>query len=218
MIAAGSKTTIGVPRASTPSDPTLGFAVFAERGEGVEYSLEHAVIGGEDRFLVLHNASGPDFELAVAPIDPTPRDGWHPLIAHDPAVRLEDVDAFAGHLVVHQRSRGLTQLRILELDDHGVGDDYLVEFDEEIYTVGSAGNPTFEQPTVRLGYTTHGRPVVGLRLRRAHPRAAPCSSAHPCSVRDWGLRPRRLRGAPALGHRRRRRAGADLDRLPARRA
>ena len=54
---------------------------------------------------------------AVAPIDPTPRDGWDPLIAHDPAVRLEDVDAFAGHLVVHQRSRGLTQLRILELDD-----------------------------------------------------------------------------------------------------
>ena len=48
---------------------------------------------------------------------PTPQEGWTPLIAHDPAVRLENVDAFAGHLVVHQRSGGLTQLRILELGD-----------------------------------------------------------------------------------------------------
>ena len=157
VIAAGSKTTSEYHVLDTER-PELGFRCFAERVEGVEYSLEHAVLGGQDRFLVLHNASGPDFELAVAPVDPTPRDGWDPLIAHDPAVRLEDVDAFAGHLMVHQRSRGLTQLRILELDDHGVGDDYLVEFDAEIYTVGSSGNPTFEQPTVRLGYTTMAVP------------------------------------------------------------
>jgi oligopeptidase B len=153
VIAAGSKTTSEYHVLDTER-PELGFRCFAERVEGVEYSLEHAVLGGEDRFLVLHNASGPDFELAVAPIDPTPRAGWDPLIAHDPAVRLEDVDAFAGHLVVHQRSRGLTQLRILELGEQGVGDDYLIEFDAETYTVGASGNPSFEQPMVRLGYTT----------------------------------------------------------------
>ena len=94
---------------------------------------------------MLHNATGPDFELA-RPGRATAPEAWRPLIAHDPAVRLEDVDAFAGHLVVHQRSDGLTQLRVLELGDDGVGDDYLVEFDEEIYTVGSAGNPEFGQP------------------------------------------------------------------------
>jgi len=153
MIAAGSKTTSEYHVLDTRR-PELGFRCFAERVEGVEYSLEHAVIGGEDRFLVVHNATGPDFELGVAPVEPTGSAGWEPLIPHDPAVRIEDVDAFAGHLVVHQRSRGLTQLRILELGDRGVGDDYLVEFDEEIYTVGSAGNPDFEQPTVRIGYTT----------------------------------------------------------------
>ena len=90
------------------------------------------------------------------------------------------MDAFAGHLVVHQRSRGLTQLRILELDDHGTGDDYLVEFDAEVYTVGSGGNPDFEQPTVRLGYTT---------------------MAVPSSVYDYDVRQRRLtllKRAPVL--------------------
>jgi oligopeptidase B len=71
------------------------------------------------------------------------------------------VDAFAGHLVVSQRSEGLTQLRILVLDDaapDGLGDDFGVEFDEEVHTVGAGGNPEFGQPTVRLGYVTLADP------------------------------------------------------------
>ncbi len=160
VIAAGSKVTSEY-RYLDADDPDAGWQVFAERREGLEYSLEHAVVGGEDLFLVLHNATGPDFEIGTAPVAPTPPEQWRPLIPHDPAVRLEDVDAFAGHLVVHQRSDGLTQLRILELGDAPerlVADDYLVHFDQEVYTAGSAGNPSFEQPTVRLGYTTMAIP------------------------------------------------------------
>lgn len=184
VIASGSKTTSEYRFSDAdalPESAQAGWRIFAERVEGVEYSLDHAVIAGQDRFLVLHNASGPDFELATAPVAPTTRDGWEPLIPHDADVRLEDVDAFAGHLVVHQRSQGLTQLRMLELGESGVTEDYLVEFDEEIYTVGSGSNPGFEQPTVRLGYT---------------------SMAIPSSVYDYDVRSRDLallRRAPVLG-------------------
>lgn len=180
VIASGSKTTSEY-RFLDADAPDTGWQIFAERCEGLEYSLDHAVIAGEDVFLVLHNHTGADFELATAPVAPTPAAQWRALIAHDPAVRLEDVDAFAGHLVVHQRSNGLTQLRILELDGDGVGDDYLVEFDHEIYTVGSAGNPGFHQPVLRLGYTT---------------------MAVPSSVYDYDVRTRDLtllRRAPVLG-------------------
>ncbi|GAA1152117.1 S9 family peptidase [Nocardioides aquiterrae] len=180
VVASGSKTTSEY-RVLDADRPELGLRVFSERREGLEYSLDHAVIAGEDVFLVLHNGTGPDFELATAPVEPTAPDDWRPLIAHDPAVRLEDVDAFAGHLVVHQRSDGLTQLRIVELGVDGLGDDYLVEFDHEIYTVGSAGNPGFHQPVVRLGYTT---------------------MAVPSSVYDYDVRSRELtllRRAPVLG-------------------
>ena len=85
---------------------------------------------------------------------------------------------------MHQRSDGLTQLRILELGDDPaapVTDDYLVEFDHEVYTVGSGGNPGFDQPTVRLGYTT---------------------MAVPSSVYDYDVRTRELtllKQAPVLG-------------------
>jgi oligopeptidase B len=183
VVAAGSKSTSEY-RYLDADAPETGFQVFAERREGVEYSLDHAVLGGEDRFLVMHNGSGPDFEVGTAPIAPTPQEGWTPLIAHDPTVRLENIDAFAGHLVVHQRSGGLTQLRILALGDDPsspVTDDYLVEFDHEIYTVGSGSNPGFTQPTVRLGYTT---------------------MAVPSSVYDYDVRTRELtllKQAPVLG-------------------
>jgi oligopeptidase B len=156
MIASGSKTTSAY-RVLDTQDRAAGFREWA-RVEGTEYSLEHAVIGGEDHFLVLHNANGPDFELGLAPILPTDPDGWKPLIRHTEGVRLEDVDAFSGHLVVHQRSEGLTRLRILPLDEAGVSDDFLVEFDDEVYTIGSGSNPEFDQPVVRLGYTTMARP------------------------------------------------------------
>lgn len=184
VVAAGSKTTSEY-RYLDADAPDLGWQVFCPRREGLEYSLDHAVLAGEDRFLVMHNHTGPDFELGHSPVAPTRAEEWTPLLAHDAATRLEDVDAFAGHLVVHQRSQGLTQLRILELGPGGQGgvtDDYLVEFDHEVYTVGSGGNPHFEQPVVRLGYTT---------------------MAVPSSVYDYDVRTRELtllRQAPVLGH------------------
>ena len=92
MIAASSKTTSEF-HVLDAADPDARPVLFAARTDGVEYSLEHAVVGGEDRFLVLHNATGPEFELAVAPAEPTPAPEWRALLPHDPSVRLEDVDA-----------------------------------------------------------------------------------------------------------------------------
>ena len=186
MVVTGSKTTSEV-HVLDAERPELGLRCFLPRQEGLEYSLEHAVIGGVDRFLVLHNATGPDFELAHAPVEPSGQDDWTPLVPHDDRVRLEEVDAFSGHLVIHQRSAGLTQLRILELreDATGVeealGEDYLVSFDREIHTVGAGGNPGFDQPVLRLGYT---------------------SLAVPASVYDYDVRTRELtllRRQPVLG-------------------
>jgi oligopeptidase B len=162
-------------------DPERGFWVFSERQSGLDYSLDHAVIGGQDVFLVLHNGTGPDFEIATAPCAPTPPEQWTPLVPHDPAVRLEDVDAYAGHLVVSQRSEGLTQVRIIELGESGVADDHLVEFDAEVYSAGAGGGPNWTQPTVRVGYTT---------------------MAVPSSVYDYDVRSRELtllKQAPVLG-------------------
>lgn len=170
MIASGSKTTTELHVLDTASGSA--FECYAPRVEGVEYSLEHAVIGGEDCFLVMHNASGPNFELARGGLVPSGKDEWEPLLAHSPEVRLEDVSAYSTHLVVNQRSEGLTQLRILDLDDHGIAEDRLVEFPDELYTIGGGGNSCFDDPLVRLGYTSMRTPAsihdLDTRTRELH--------------------------------------------------
>ena len=153
MVVSGSKTTSEY-RVLDASDPEGEFRVVAPRRQGVEYSVEHAVVGGQDRFLILHNDGAVNFELAEAPVDSSGPDSWRTLIAHSDSQRLEDVDAFATHLVVSQRSEGMTQVRIVPLTDEGYGEGYLVGFDEPLYTVGPGGNPEFGQPVVRLGYTS----------------------------------------------------------------
>ena len=201
VIGSGSKTTTEY-RVLDAADPTGEFRVVAPRRQGVEYGIEHAVIGGEDCLLVLHNEDAENYALARAPFDATSHEQWQPLIAHDPAVRLEDVDAFAGHLVVSQRSDGLTQLRVIELDDtrpDGLGDDYLVHFDEPVYTVGAGSNAEFHQPTIRLGYTTMATPpsvydfdvpTRTLHLRKTtpvlpHPVRGPFDPDHYEQHRTW---------------------------------
>jgi oligopeptidase B len=163
-------------------DPEATWTVFHPREEGLQYDLEHAVVAGEDRFLVHHNHTGPDFEIGWCPIQPAPPSDWTPLVPHDEHVRLEDVAAYAGHLVVHQRSGGLTQLRIIELGDDGPGDDYLMEFSQEVYTVGASGGAEFDQPVVRVSFT---------------------SLTVPPSVYDYDVRDRELallKQTPVRGH------------------
>lgn len=160
MIAASSKTTSEF-HVLDAADPSAQPVCFAPRTDGVEYSLEHAVIGGDDHFLVLHNATGPEFELAVAPAVPTTSGDWRPLLAHDPSIRLEDVDAFADHLVVQQRSGGRTRVRVLDLGPDAaapIAGDRFVEFPGELATVGAGSNPAFDQPTIRVGMTSLSRP------------------------------------------------------------
>ncbi|WP_280475423.1 S9 family peptidase [Nocardia farcinica] len=161
MIWVGSKiTTEGWVLES--DDPEGEFRVLLPRREGVEYSAEHAVIGGQDRFLILHNdvvdgVKAQNFVLAEAPVD-NPAD-LRILIGHRDDVRLEDIDAFADHLVLSYRREALTRLAVWPLTETGYGDLRELEFDLELFAVGMGGNPEWAQPTLRLGLTSFITPM-----------------------------------------------------------
>jgi oligopeptidase B len=141
-------------------EPDAGFRVVAPRREGVEYSVDHAVVAGDDRFLILHNDGGANFLLAEAPVDDPAPERWRTLIEHDEQVRLEDVDAFADHLVLSYRRGGLTRLAVQPLGPDGYGELRELQFDEELYTCGTAGNPEFSQPVLRLAFTSMVTPAT----------------------------------------------------------
>ena len=148
IIASGSSITSEV-RYADSADPNAEFTVVLPRREGVEYSLEHAVVGGQDRFLILHNDGAVNFTLTEAPVsDPTQQ---RTLIAHRDDVRLEGVDAFGGHLVVSYRRAALPRIQLWPIGSDG---DYAepeeIAFDSDLMSSGLGGNPNWVSPKLRI--------------------------------------------------------------------
>lgn len=149
VLGAGSKITSEV-RILDADDPSGEFRLVRPRRTGVEYGIEHA----GDFFYVLHNENARNFELATAPLDDPGT--WTPLIEHRDDTRLLEIDAFAGHAVVHFRRDGLTGLRVLPHDGEA---PYEIDFPEPLYDVGPAGNPEFVTDRLRLAYTSMVTPA-----------------------------------------------------------
>ncbi len=159
MIGAGSGITSEVFVADA-ADPQAQFTSVLPRREGVEYSVEHAVVGGEDRFLILHNDGAVNFTLVEAPVgNPAEQ---RTLVPHDDSVRLEAVDAFVGHLVLSYRRAALPRIQLWPLTANGqYGTPEEVAFDSELMASGLAGNPNWDAPRLRIAATSF---VVPLRV------------------------------------------------------
>jgi oligopeptidase B len=157
IIAAGSAVTSEV-RYGDAADPQTDFTVVWPRRELVEYSVEHAVVGGEDRFLILHNDGAENFTLVEAPVnDPT---AFRTLIEHRDDVRLDAVDAFEGHLVVSYRREALPRVQLWPVyadGDYGHPED--ITFDSELMSAGLGANPSWSSPKLRIGATSFVIPV-----------------------------------------------------------
>jgi oligopeptidase B len=130
----------------------------AAREHGVEYDLDHR---GDDLVIVTNADGAEDFKLVTAPVDAPERSNWVELVAHRPGIRLEGADAFATHLVLHERTEARTQLRIVD-PATGAGDT--LPMDEEVYTAGAGANPAFDTRVLRFGYTSMTTPVQEIDL------------------------------------------------------
>ncbi|MGA4791662.1 S9 family peptidase [Nocardia sp. AB354] len=143
-------------------DPEGEFRVLLPRREGVEYSAEHAVIGGQDRLLILHNdvvdgVKAENFVLTEAPVDDPA--AMTMLIGHRDDVRLEDVDCFRDHLVLSYRREALPRVAVWPLTSDGYGELRELEFGLELFSAGVGSNPEWAQPTLRLGVTSFITPM-----------------------------------------------------------
>lgn len=136
------------------ANPTGEFRCLVPRKEGVEYGVDHAIVNDEDRWLVIHNASGPNFELAECGIDELHSfESLNVLVPHRDNVRIEGVDTFATHIAFGYRSGGIGRLAIMKLDP-GYTEFKELEFPEELYSVGTGSNPEWKAPKLRFSYTS----------------------------------------------------------------
>ncbi|WP_017203085.1 S9 family peptidase [Microbacterium algeriense] len=162
------------------------------RREGVEYSVDHAVVDGEDRLLILHNDQALDFELvSVSASDP--QGERHVVVAHEQGRRLLGVDAFRDYATVEYRSEGLERVGLLDYATDTVDE---LRFDEPLYSAGVSGNPEWHSPFLRLGYASFVTPGTvydldlatrELVLRKQVPVLGGYDPAEYGQRRDWAV-------------------------------
>jgi len=171
------------------------------RREGVEYAVEHVRLpdpqgGRADVVLVLHNGGSGEapenFELALSKVptgEPLVPEHAVTVVPSSSGTRLEDVDAFDGHVVVAYRREGLARVGVVPLSpltgpfapsfselseaggtrvqpgsDTSVGETAWevreIPFEQPLFTVGTGANPEFRQPAVRLAYASFVEPAT----------------------------------------------------------
>ena len=193
LISSGSKITSEV-RVLDAGDPTGEFRVVVPRETGVEYSVDHAVVAGQDRLLVLHNRNAVNFTLGAGPVSLSSLDELEPVIAPSDATRLTDVDVSARTVAVNLREGGLAQVRVFRLGAEGLEEGGNIPFEEELFASGASGFSDWEQPFVRLSYGSFLTPSTvyeydpatgDLHLRKQQPVLGGYDPSSYVQTREW---------------------------------
>lgn len=186
LVGAASRTTSEV-HALDLTDPADGLRLVAARRDGVEYDVDHAVVGGRDRFVITHNAAAEDFELVLADVgDPDPAH-WTPLVPHERGTRVVGATALHRAIAVQLRRDALSRVLVIPLTDEGTGDPWEVPFTEPLFTseIGRVADPA--SPLLRVSYSSFVTPgtVYDVDLASREPLLRKRSPVLPLDGRDF---------------------------------
>ena len=129
-------------------NPRGDFEIFQERdyANKLEYTVSHY----EDKFYVRTNKNAKNFRLMETPIGATGQENWKEVIPHRDDVLLEGVEIFNDFMVLSERIKGITNLRVIK----NAGEDYNIEFPDSAYLAYTGTNPEFDTQILRIGYTS----------------------------------------------------------------
>ncbi len=120
---------------------------FTPRERGLEYSFDHY----QDKFYIVTNWDALNFKLMETPDTKTEKSNWKEKIPHRNDVLLEGIDIFKNYLVISERSKASTNLRII---DQKTNEEHYLDFGETAYTLYSSTNLEFDTDLLRYGYTS----------------------------------------------------------------
>ncbi len=144
LIASGSKTS--TEYLYIPADsPTDAPKVILPREADHEYSVDHR----DGLFYIRTNQGAKNFRLVTAPVANPGKANWKEIIEHRPAVKIDDIDLFADHLVVSELEGGLQHVRITNLKTNK---SHRLTFPEPVYTAFVSTNREYNTKVLRFGY------------------------------------------------------------------
>ncbi len=129
------------------NSPDGKFKEFTPRERGLEYSIDHY----GDKFYVVTNLEAQNFRLMETPDSKTAKTNWKEKIAHRKDTLLQGIEIFKDYLVLSERARGNTLMRIIE---QKTNNKHYLNFGEPAYTIYPSINIDFDTDLLRYGYTS----------------------------------------------------------------
>ena len=118
--------------------------LFHPRERGLEYDIDH--IG--DSFYIRTNWEANNFRIMKTAIDQTNREFWQPFIDHREDVLVEGLDLFQNFMVISERIKGISQIRIKPWK----GPEHYIDFPEDAFLAYTSSNYEIDAAILRLGY------------------------------------------------------------------
>lgn len=131
--------------------PEGKFREFTAREKNHKYSIDHF----QDKFFVVTNDNALNFRLMETPETKTAKVNWKEKIAHRTDTLLEGIDLFKDYLVLSERAKASTLIRVI---DQRTNASHYLNFGETAYTVYSSVNRDFDTDLFRYGYTSMTTP------------------------------------------------------------
>ena len=138
-----------LPAASPDAEPV----VVKTREPGIQYDLEE----GGDVFFVLTNSGGAkDFRIMTAPVADPREANWTELVPHEPGRLILSIMGFRDYLVRLERKEGLPRIVVR---DRATGEEHVVAFEEEAYSLGLSGSYEYDTDIIRFSYSSMTTPA-----------------------------------------------------------
>ena len=128
--------------------PTNPPRMFLEREANHEYRIRHH----DDSFYVLTNWDADNFRLMrVTEEKIGTKRHWEEVVRHRNDVLLEDFEVFNDYLVLAERHRGLTQIRVSDIRS---GEESFIRFSDPAYSARIHTNPDPDANVLRYSYSS----------------------------------------------------------------
>ncbi|MEP6924359.1 MAG: S9 family peptidase [Pyrinomonadaceae bacterium] len=128
------------------------FKIVLPREKDHEYSVDY----DNGKFYITTNKNAKNSRVVIAPVADPSEKNWKEYIAHDPKIKIEDINFFADDVIVSERENGLEYLRVI---DKKTGERTRVATPEEVYSIGLGANPEYKTKKVHYQYNSMVTPT-----------------------------------------------------------
>ena len=132
-------------------NPDGKFRLFQKRERDLEYGIAHY-----GKYFYVHtNLDAKNFRLMKTSEKRTSKKNWKEVIPHRKDVLLEGMSIFKDYLVLDERIRGISQLRIKPWNGKG---EHYIDFGQEAFMAYTSTNLDFDTDILRIGFTSMTTP------------------------------------------------------------